>query len=241
MTGKKKQTKLLTGIDAPLENPEDDCLDRSTFAKRIFKIIEGTPGATNMRIGIHGTWGSGKTTTMNFLKWYCKEAGHPVVEYNPWQFHDRQEAWKGFVSNIDKGVAIWQGKKLGSFKRQKTLKEISNKAREMAEITTVGKIVGSLILAPLEGLLEQNKQKVQKELNRILKDKRLFIFIDDLDRAEPDILYDLLMLLNEIVDLDRCVYFIGLDVDIASQVISRKIGFEDSKEFLDKSILLRCR
>jgi len=57
-----------------------------------------------------------------------------------------------------------------------------------------------------------------------------------LDRAEPAILYDLLMLLNEIVDLDRCVYFIGLDVDIASQVISRKIGFEDSKEFLDKII-----
>lgn len=233
---KKKHIKLLTGIDAPLENPADDCLDRSTFARRIFKIIEGTPEAINMRVGIHGSWGSGKTTTMNFLKWYCREAGHPVVEYNPWQFHERQEAWKGFVSNIDKGIAIWQGKKLGSFKRKKTAKEISKKAREIGEITTVGKIIGSLILAPLEGLLEQTKQNVQKELNKILKDKRLFIFIDDLDRAEPNVLYDLLMLLNEIVDLNRCVYFIGLDVDVASQVISGKIGFEDSKEFLDKII-----
>lgn len=236
MKGKKDIKELGTGIDDPLENPAEDCLDRAAFAKRIFEIIEGTPLSTNMTIGIHGAWGSGKTTTMNFLRFYCKEAGHPVALYNPWQFYDRKEAWKGFVSSIDKGIAEWQGKKIGNLKRQWLVKQASKKVRELTAFTTVGKVASSLILAPLEGLLEQTKQKVQDELNKVLKDKRLFIFIDDLDRAEPDILYDHLMLLNEIVNLNRCVYIIGLDVEVASQVLKNKIGLIDSKEFLDKII-----
>ncbi|MBM4065663.1 MAG: hypothetical protein FJ266_08485 [Planctomycetes bacterium] len=236
MKGKNDIKELEVGIDDPLENPAEDCLDRSAFAKRIFEIIEGTPLSTNMTIGIHGAWGSGKTTTMNFLRFYCKEAGHPVALYTPWQFHDKKEAWKGFVSSIDKGIAEWQGKKIGNLKRQAFVKQASEKVRELTAVTTVGKIAGSLILAPLEGLLEQTKQKVQNELNKVLKDKRLFIFIDDLDRADPDILYDHLMLLNEIVNLNRCVYVIGLDVEVASQVLKNKIGLIDSKEFLEKII-----
>ena len=257
MKGKNDIKELGTGIDDPLENPAEDCLDRSAFAKRIFEITEGTPLSTNMTIGIHGAWGSGKTTTMNFLRFYCKEAGHPVALYTPWQFHDKKEAWKGFVSSIDKGIAKWQGKKIGSLKKQNIFKRCLQKIRKIipiaresntiingftdseytgAAITAIGKVVDTLILAPLEGLLEQTKQKVQDELNKVLKDKRLFIFIDDLDRADPDILYDHLMLLNEIVNLNRCVYVIGLDVEVASQVLKNKIGLIDSKEFLEKII-----
>lgn len=232
------ELKKLELGDDPLKNPDDDCLDRAVFAERIFKIIEGTPVAANMVIGIHGSWGTGKTTAMNFLRRYCEDAGHPVAAYNPWQFNNRQDAWQGFVSCIDKGMAKYQGKAIGSLKRKNALKKVSKKVREITAVTSIGKLAGSLILAPLEGLLEQTKQKVQDELYKVLKkkDKRLFVFIDDLDRAEPDILYDLLMLLNEIVNFKRCVYVIGLDVNVASQVITKKIGISDGKEFLDKII-----
>lgn len=228
--------KLEYGIDEPLENPELDCLDRAVFARRIFNTIKGTPETSNITIGIYGSWGSGKTTTMNFLKYYCKQDGHPVASYNPWQFRNREDAWKGFVSSIDKGIAIWQGKSIGSLKRQSAVKKASKKTRELAATTSVGRVIGSLVLKPLEGLLEQTKQKVQCEIDKALKDKRLFVFIDDLDRAEPEVLYDHLMLLNEIVDLKRCIYIIGLDVDVASKVIENKIRSIDSKGFLDKIV-----
>lgn len=231
----KPKIKRLS-LDDPLKNPSDDCLDRAIFARRIFKIIEGVPLTTNIRIGIHGSWGSGKTTAMNFLKWYCEEAGHPVASYNPWQFYDREEAWKAFVASIDKGIANWQGRKIGSLKRKDTVRKAAKAIREATEITTVGKAIGSLLIAPLEGMLEYKKQQVQHELSKALKDKKLYIFIDDLDRAEPHILYDFLMLLNQIVDLNQCVYVIGLDKKVASEVLKNKIGFEESEEFLEKII-----
>ncbi len=56
---KTRTNKEELGVDAPLHYPESDCLDRTLFAQRICKIIEGTPASTNMTVGILGTWGTG--------------------------------------------------------------------------------------------------------------------------------------------------------------------------------------
>lgn len=237
MDGTEK-AKITTGVDEPLANPADDCLDRESFAKRIFTLIDNTPIDTHLRVGILGDWGSGKTSTMNFIKYYCQEKKHPIAVFHPWQFHSREDAWKGFVSSVDKGLAAWNGSLVGNFKRKRTIKDISGKARQLAEIagTGIGKTIANLILAPLENLLEETKASVTKDLKKILKDKRLYVFIDDLDRAEPEIVYDILMLLNEIIDIGQCIYIIGLDTKTVANVLNSKLGYTNPKEFLDKII-----
>lgn len=240
---KKQEKKLklcdvITGVDDPLSNFADDCLDRRKFAGRIFTLIDTTPLDTHLRIGILGDWGSGKTTAMNFIKRYCSEKGHPVAVFHPWQFHSREEAWKGFVASLDKGLASWKKLPLGNFKRKRIIKDFSGKAQQLAEIagTKIGKAIGELILAPLENLLEETKLNVTKDLKKILGEKRLYLFIDDLDRADPEIVYDMLMLLNEIFDISQCVYIIGLDIKTVSEVLRNKLGYINPKDFIDKII-----
>ncbi|TRZ48783.1 hypothetical protein D4Q80_03305 [bacterium] len=235
---KSQSIEPIIGVDDPLFDPADDCLDRSKFAERIFTLIDTTPLDTHLRIGILGDWGSGKTTAMNFIKSRCFEKGHPVTVFQPWQFHSREDAWKGFVASIDKGLASWKNLPLGNFRRKRAIKDISGKARKLAEIadTKIGKAIGELILAPLENLLEENKRNVTKDLKNILSDKRLYVFIDDLDRAEPEIIYDMLMLLNEIFDISQCVYIIGLDTKTVSDVLRNKLGYINPKDFIDKII-----
>ena len=89
---KKDEVKNNTGVDDPLIDPVDDCLDRDNFAKRIFVLIDNIPIDSHLRVGILGDWGSGKTTAMNFIKYYCQEKGHPVAMFHPWQFHSREDA-----------------------------------------------------------------------------------------------------------------------------------------------------
>jgi len=237
-TKKSEPVKTITGVDNPLCNPFEDCLDRSKFAERIFTLIDTTPLDTHLRIGILGDWGSGKTTAMNFIKCHCSGKGHPVAVFHPWQFHSREEAWKGFVASLDKGLASWKRLPFGNFKRKKTIKDISGKARQLAEIadTKIGKAIGELILSPLENLLEETKRNVTRDLKNILQGKRLYVFIDDLDRAEPEIVYDMLMLLNEIFDISQCVYIIGLDIKTVSEVLRNKLGYINPKDFIDKII-----
>lgn len=237
-TKKSQAIEQISGVDDPLCDPSDDCLDRSKFSERIFTLIDTTPLDTHLRIGILGDWGSGKTTAMNFIKRCCSEKGHPVAVFHPWQFHSREEAWKGFVASLDKGLASWKNLPFGNFKRKRAIKDISGKARQLAEIadTKIGKAIGELILAPLENLLEETKRNVTKDLKRILDDKRFYVFIDDLDRAEPEIVYDMLMLLNEIFDISQCVYIIGLDTKTVSEVLRNKLGYINPKDFIDKII-----
>jgi hypothetical protein len=102
--------------------------------------------------------------------------------------------------------------------------------------TQIGKIFAALILSPLEGVLEQTKEKVSEALRKNLKDKRLYIFIDDLDRAEPDIIYDSLMLLNEIFDLKRCIFIVALDKGVASKILQNKLNYNEAENFLEKII-----
>lgn len=240
--GKKKISKEraceLTGVDDPLVDPTDDCLDRDNFAKRIFTLIDTTPIDSHLRVGILGNWGSGKTTAMNFIKYYCQQKGHPVAIFHPWQFHSREDAWKGFVASLDKGLAAWKSLPIGNFRRKRAIKDISGKARKLAEIadTKIGKAIGELILSPLENLLEETKINVTRDLKNILNDKRLYVFIDDLDRAEPEIVYDMLMLLNEIFDINQCIFIVGLDTKTVGDVLKNKLRYINSRNFLDKII-----
>ncbi len=240
-TLKPKNSKIVFhGIDNALENPKQDCLERAEFAKRIFDVIQNSPLEINVRIGLFGEWGTGKTTTMNFIKSYCQQSNQPFATVNPWYFKSREEAWNGFVSSIDMGMANWQGKKISDFNRQKFVKKLSQGARKLNETfkTAIGDGISSLILAPLEGMLEVTKEKVQTLLDNTLGDKRLFIFIDDLDRADFNVAYDFLAFLNEFCNFNRCIYIISLDKKMAAQVIQNKTNIDEgrAKQFLDKII-----
>ena len=232
----ERKNDLPGRIDNPLVDPEEDRLDRKKLAERIFTLIKQSD--THLRVGILGPWGSGKTTVLNFIKNQC-EKENPVAFFYPWQFSSREDAWTGFVSSLDSALASWGKLPVGSFKRKRIIKNMSEKTRRLAEIvnTNIGKAIGDLILAPLENQLAESKKNVNKELKKILGDeKRFYIFIDDLDRSEPDIVYEMLMLLNEIVDLDRCIYIIGLDVRTISEVLRNKLGYTNPKDFIDKII-----
>ncbi len=241
MSTTERKNDLQNKVDSPLINPEDDCLDRKRIAERIFALINETPFNTHLRIGVLGPWGSGKTTILNFIKHQC-EKENPVAFFCPWQFNSREEARKGFVSSLESSLDLW---KKPPFWKSFKIKRVSKSIVKIL-LAIVGlkygfaKVIDNLIFISPKSQLKKRKQNVNKELKEILGDKkRFYIFIDDLDRSEPTIVYDMLMLLNEIVDLDRCIYIIGLDVKTISEVLRERLGHINSRDFIDKIINYR--
>lgn len=226
------------GIDDPLENPDEDCLERAQFAERVFALIDKTPIDAHMRIGIYGEWGGGKTSVLNFIKHYCEKEGNAVASFSPWQFRSKEEAWTGFVHSLDKGLSRWQKKQFGQFECENYLKKIADWAIKASEVFPQdwAKQIAQLAVAPLKGMLKETKARLQKSLKDALKEKRLYVFIDDLDRANPDVVYELLMLLNEVVDLSQCVYVIGLDRKATAHTLEGKLGAGKGIAFLEKII-----
>ena len=127
--------------DRPLENTDEDCLNRKLFTERIFKIIEGTPINTHLRIGINGSWGSGKSTVLNFIKSQC-EGKYPIASFNPWHCSKAEKAWENFALSVDLGLTEWKEEKWSDVKRRKMLKTLSDKTKNLAKLFTseVGEI-----------------------------------------------------------------------------------------------------
>ena len=138
------ETHQSHGVDDPLIDPAADCLDRRQFAENIFKLLDGTPVETRLRIGIFGAWGSGKTTVMNFIKHQCKEEGHPVAVFSPWQFNSREEAQEGFISSLYKGLASRDKTLFRNFRNKQFIKKYLECVVEFIEL--IVNVVGFIFI-----------------------------------------------------------------------------------------------
>lgn len=241
---KKKSSLIYSkgGIDFPVESVSEDKLNRRRFAERLYRIVSSHGSSENIRVGVIGPWGTGKTSVMNFVKEMAKHDGNPVAVFNPWQYPSRETAWRGFVFAVEQAIAELNGKKIGitTSQRKELYKAAAKMTSHVANISNsqLGKCLNALILSPLIGKLESAKIEVQKLLDDGLKDKRLFVFIDDIDRAEAELVYELLMLLNEVVNFEKCVFIVALDMNSTLEVLNRKLGMKEStsKGYLEKII-----
>ncbi|MEL6525629.1 MAG: P-loop NTPase fold protein, partial [Chloroflexota bacterium] len=79
--------------DKPLNKPENDQLGYANFAQNIAQAIGALDPEDGFVIGLYGAWGSGKSTVIQFVKYYLKEVTYEdnfiIVEFNPWWFSGR--------------------------------------------------------------------------------------------------------------------------------------------------------
>lgn len=65
-------------------------------------LIQPAEGATV--IGVHGPWGSGKTTLMyairDELRYRLGDTGLVIVEFNAWKFHAREALWRALILRL---------------------------------------------------------------------------------------------------------------------------------------------
>lgn len=224
-----------SGFDAPAVLGHD-LLNREEFAYRLYQLAISTPQTWSIRMGLHGRWGEGKTTILNFIAGYAENDGNIVVRLNPWVVNDPNELWGYFLVELflaldEKGISIgkanWRAKFARTHKSKKYINKLSEAFPKFAGLT-------SLVYIGIEQLLDPSGE-ILSALNEKLQDRRLFIFIDDLDRAKPVILPDLFLALRDKLDVPKFVYFLAFDDDIiAKALVHERKAIPDGNEFLEK-------
>ena len=137
--------------DPPLANINEDKLSRSDFAKKVAWGIYACEydREGSLVIGIHGDWGTGKTTLKNFILKELKDlwlkerkTKLPVVEFNPWQLSNQDKVLEGFFEEVG---SVFNSK---YFKEQKKDKELAKIWRQFGLATLAsGKVVEVTALA----------------------------------------------------------------------------------------------
>jgi hypothetical protein len=230
----------MSGYDSAQRLKKDDDLGRWRFAAEIAAVIRSTPADWSARIGIFGKWGEGKSTVLHFLEEMLKPEGNIVFYFTPWAVQELDELWAEF------GSALLEALEAEKLEVESPWKGATRKVQERLGATALPDVVQGAaeffgkdkVYKSALGLvgkwLKPDGAQVRK-IREKLGDKRLIVFIDDLDRATPELLPKLLLSLREILDLPGFTFVLAFDNEIvADGLITANSAWGDGESFLDK-------
>jgi hypothetical protein len=84
--------------DFPASQPQFDFV---TIAEGLAPLLRADCEHGATVLGIHGPWGSGKTTLMNAIQREMKKIpGSISIEFNAWKFQDREALWRALILHV---------------------------------------------------------------------------------------------------------------------------------------------
>lgn len=224
--------------DAPKTDPwSDDDLGFSPFAEGLARAVLRLDAPNGFVIGLHGAWGSGKSTALNFVRAHVQamaakpDAEAPplqVVSYEPWIISGHQDLTAGFFKVLSE--ALDQKGEADKRTRRGWLKGL----RQIADptIRAAGKIgatldptagvlsntgatvVASSVSAAIDRWLQEpSLQSSHDALRKQLaaQDRRFLVIIDDLDRLTRKEIRAIMQMVKSVGRLPKVIYLLAYD------------------------------
>lgn len=262
-----KGSKQFGITDLPsIVNKEKDVLNVHRYIRGLEMFIENCP--TPMSIALQGDWGTGKTTFLQSMKQDFeneKKGEIRTVYFNTWQysqFNMESSLYTSFLTNIMNQIVPEDSQSKDLLEKAgKILKDvwkISKSAAWHFMDEQAKKRIGITISDQLaeEGIKAEREQadaicKLKDNFKAIVADAvkefpkgegRIVIFVDDLDRLNPERAVEMLEVLKLFMDVENCVYVLAIDYDVVVDGVRQKYGStmsdEKCRSFFDKIIQL---
>lgn len=247
--------------DRPLRAAEthQDSLNLPVKLGPIYDILRHPDTQTPLSVAVYGDWGTGKTTAMKWLegllhKWNDDgdhgERGGKVVRpvwFYPWKYHNKEDVWRGLISEVIIASIDVRGATLGRIK--KAIKEFglflgrsfmhaltSLNLRSRASIKALSEIYDEYhrVAHPEAGYLNEFEATLTQWVKETISDagERMVIFIDDLDRCLPEVALQVLEALKLYLNIDDLIFVVGVDRVVIDQLLRElygRLGLEPQK------------
>jgi len=228
------------------DNPTTiDKLNYYIYIKTLKEIVLNTNiEETPLTIGIHGAWGSGKTSLMLMLQ---KDLNEDIKSlwFNAWEYDKTDNVWTALFQNLIN--------EMDSSPNLKKLKKIF--VTVVADLSIKGLTKGYLSLKDIEKYYKKYDEHVEHIQNLRLnfeeaieeyvgKQGKYVIFIDDLDRCLPERAVEILEAIKLFLGAKHCIFIIGVDKDVIWKGIERRYSSKNQdslikgKDYVEKIIQL---
>lgn len=240
--GVKRNTQAL-GADRPQENIKDDAFAYAPFAETVAKAVLRLPDPHGQIIAIHGPWGMGKTSFLNFVKHYLRpehvsaeenNQAPIVIDFNPWWFAGHEQLAGQFLAQF----AAHLPKVDGRFHQIAT--DLTKYAGLIGALVSVANpALGAVAAAGLaHGKTEAKdvptlKTEIAAALNKA--EQRFLVVIDDIDRLEPKEIRELFKVLKALADFPNVIYLLAFDREMVAQSLGKELGI-DGNAWLEKIV-----
>lgn len=234
----------------PKEKIKHDLYEFCQSAERIKGYLEMVKSPYT--IGIYGGWGSGKTTLKNFIIEKIEEDSSKKicpVDFNAWQYEQQTGILIPLLSKLVK---------MAGFEPSKFKKLFSVFSMSLSDIflkLATGSLLSVKDVTDFEKYADENFFKYSKYIDKVAEAKKEFqdlisqiikkkekektvIFIDELDRCNPENAIKLLESIKNFFNVDGCIFVILVDDEILTSYIDKK--YEETKMdgymYLDKIV-----
>jgi predicted KAP-like P-loop ATPase len=227
----------LLSTDQPLARPEDDRLGYAPFARALAEGIVSLTPSSGYVMALYGAWGSGKTTVLNFVRFYLeREASKPVlVDFNPWLFSGQEELTTRFLEQL---LTVVEPTGWNRRKRRKVRSTFATFAEYVSEapslIGTGGRLAAKALRVDAP-VIHDLKNELQKYLSE--RASRIVVLVDDTDRLTHDQIRNLFRLIKAVADFENVTYVVALDQKVAQDALRDHFG-ERAAEYIDKIVQL---
>jgi len=227
--------------DLPIVDPAQDRFKRHPFAQRIAKTIAQRSDPSSIVVLIHGVWGEGKTSVLEFIDKELQTLPNVVpVRFNPWRFTDEATLLLTFFNTIatalDKPTKTTKEKIGDAFRKYGEVAgelAIDLHGTKLSSGKAIPKIGEILSLIPLE--------EKRERIERLLREAgiRVVVFIDDIDRLDRKEAQAVFKLLKLTANFTNVSYILAFDRNVVAKAISEQYGAGDHRagyDYLEKII-----
>lgn len=254
--------------DLPKEDPwQDDRLGFAPFTERLSKVIGSLDAPNGYVIGLHGEWGSGKTTALNFVNAFLKkhndeaeseEKRIQIIDFRPWIVSGHQDLiaaffkvlsenlmsskatwWRRLASRVLPFVRITTDPLLDAVATVAVAVDPSGGLGSRALATVAKKSIGGTIDRFLsDPSLQVAYEKLKTALEK--SGKRFLVTIDDLDRLQNEEIRCIMQMVKTVGRLPNVVYMLAYDRAIVWNALggTERIGPRFAEKIVQQEIEL---
>lgn len=226
----------LSPIDVPLTDPSQDLLGRSQFARGLAQGILQMDAENGFVVALHGPWGSGKSTTLNFVLHHIDElsSGNEkplVVRFNPWWFAGQEQMLLRFFGQMR---AAFRRKDNSEqlYRIGATMESFANALTPLAYIPVAESFAEPLkqILGSLGGHIrktgEHNRADVmqlRETIDRLLagQPRKVLVVIDDIDRLSAEEVRMMFQLVKAVANFPKTIYLLAFDRNVVARALDK--------------------
>ncbi|WBV60103.1 P-loop NTPase fold protein [Chryseobacterium camelliae] len=199
--------------DNPLLNSSQDILRRKEVAVKAVRFIKGNHSNNSVAIGIVGRWGEGKTTFMSFMEEsFINDEKFIIVHFKSWLNISLSSIINDFFNTIEKEIKPY------SIDIAREIKKYGKSVLSIYKNSTTEIILNSLNVISDQSVSE-NFKNVDDLLEKL--NKKIIIFFDDLDRLQPNEVFEVLKLIRNTASFKTFNYVVGYDKEYIIRALEK--------------------
>ncbi len=222
--------------DAPITKPEQDLLGRDDFARALAEAMVAMPADDGLVVGLCGTWGSGKTSALNLVRYYLGQLDETprVLVFNPWWFSESDDLLLRFLTQFASAVDR-QGVRASQLRE--ALRKYGGVVASAAKLVPGGQLGGELMQQLARALPDDNAAELRERISDLLRKsgERFVVIVDDIDRLCASEVRQVFQLVKAVADFPNTIYLMAFDPEVVVGALD-EIHAAGGKGYVDKIV-----